>query len=384
MSEYIKGFKNCNIYIEEQGILKTSLLLSNKKIAAIGQDIEEGIELNDDLIVVPGFIDRHIHGANHSDAMYPNFDDVLNIAKTIASEGVTAFLPTTMTQKIENIDKALENLRCYIDQKVEDGAEVLGVHLEGPFINKIYKGAQPEEMIIASDVEVFKHFEEMSGGNIKQVTLAYEENGRELTEYLASKNIVVSIGHSNATAKQVKEAADHGVTSLTHAYNAMKGLHHREAGTIGGALLDDRIYLEVIADLVHVSAEAIQILYRIKGKEKLNLVTDAIEAKHLEDGIYHLGGQSVTVRGSEARLSSGVLAGSTLHMNQAIKNIMQVLNISITDAVDLATISVAKCLKIDNQKGSIKIGKDADFTIIDRCLNIYMTVRGGKIIYQKS
>lgn len=378
----IKGFKG-NIYVEGEGIIPTSLRVENSKIQEIGSLNGDFLVLDDHMILVPGFVDKHIHGANNSDSMYPSFDHILNISKTIASEGVTSFLATTMTQSVENIDSALRNLKDYIDQKVDEGAELLGIHLEGPFINKAFKGAQPEEYILKCDVDTFKHFEEVSGDNIKNVTLAYEENGKELTKYLASKNIVASIGHSNATAKDVLEAAKDGVTSLTHAYNAMKGLHHREAGTLGGALLADEIYLEIIADLVHVSAEAIQILYRIKGKDKIIAVTDAMEAKHLPDGTFELGGQKVYVKGREARLESGALAGSVLTMNQAIRNLKDVLHVSLTEAIDFATINPAKNLKIDDQKGSIKVGKDADFVVIDQDLNVYLTVRGGKIIYKK-
>jgi len=380
----IKGFKNCNIYLEEQGIVKTSLIVDNNKIKKIGKvDEEDLIELDDKYIVVPGFIDKHIHGANNSDSMYTTQEDLLNISKTIAKEGVTSYLATTMTQTIDNIDKALLNINQYIKSNVNEGAKVIGIHLEGPFINKIFKGAQVEDNIISCDLDTFKHFEDVSGGNIKQVTFAYEENGEELAKYLSNKDIVASIGHSNASAKQVLEAEKNGVTSLTHAFNAMRGLHHREAGTIGGALLADNIYFEIIADLVHVSIEAIEIVYKVKGKDRVILVTDAMEAKHLPDGKYSLGGQEVRVKGREARLNSGALAGSTLHMNEAIKNMIDALDIPITDAVDLATINPARILKIDSYKGTIKEGKDADFTVIDDNLNVYLTVREGNVVYSK-
>ena len=319
----VKGFKG-KIYIEGQGIVNTTVKVENGKVVEIGAKDGDFIELKENQILVPGFIDKHIHGANNSDSMYPTEEDILNIAKTVAKEGVTGFLATTMTQSVENIKKALSNINSYIQKKVEEGAEVLGIHLEGPFINKQYKGAQPEEYILDCDVELFKEFEKASGNNIKQVTLAFEQNGEELTKYLVSKNIVVSLGHTNATAKQVLEAAKLGATSLTHSFNAMKPLHHREAGTIGGALLADNMYLEIITDLIHVSSEAIQILYRIKGKDKLVVVTDAMEAKHLPDGKYQLGGQDVFVKNNEARLESGALAGSVLKMNEAIRNIKNV------------------------------------------------------------
>lgn len=379
MEKFI-GFKNSNIYVEGKGVIKTSAFVEDGKIKSF-EEKEGQLELDEKYIVIPGFIDRHIHGANGSDAMYPNLEDIRNICKTVASEGVSSFLPTTMTQTKENICAALNNIKEYIEKENDKGAYVLGVHLEGPFISPKYKGAQLEECIIPCDVEKFKEFEKASGDNIKQVSLAYEENGKELSNYLESKNIVASLGHTNATAVEVVEAAKNGVTSATHTYNAMKGLHHREAGTVGGVLISDEIYAELICDLIHVSKEAIKVLFKAKGLDKVTLVTDGIEAKHLPDGTYKLGGQDVYVKGREARLIDGTLAGSTLKMNEAVRNIKSVLNLSTEKAVDLATINPAKVLKIDDKKGSIALGKDADFAVIDADFNVYMTVANGLVVY---
>ncbi|MGB4014501.1 MAG: N-acetylglucosamine-6-phosphate deacetylase [Bacilli bacterium] len=371
------------MYFEGDGIIKSGFKVENKKIAPIDSDADGLLELDDKYIVIPGFIDKHIHGANHSDAMYPTYDDISNIAKSIAQEGVTGFLPTTMTQSKENVAAALKNIRIYIEQDNDEGAAVLGIHLEGPFISKKYKGSQHEQYILADDIETMKYFQEVSGNNIRHVTFAYEENGREFTEYLVKQGIVASIGHSDATAADVFEAVKAGVTSVTHVYNAMRGLHHREAGVLGASLLADELYCELIADLIHVSPEAIRILYKMKGKDKIVLVTDAIESKHLSDGVYQLGGQDVYVKAGEARLASGVLAGSNLTMNKAVKNFIDVTGVFLTEAVDMATINPARVLKIDGQKGSIKFGKDADFAVIDKDLNVYLTVRGGKVIYNR-
>ena len=201
-----KGFNQVNVYVEGQGIVRKTIEVNKGKIASINDDKNNDLEkLNDNLIVVPGFIDKHIHGANHSDGMYPTFDDIANIAKTIASEGVSSFLVTTMTQSRENIDAALLNIRKYIEANVSEGATALGIHLEGPFICTKYKGAQPEEYIVPCNVDVFKHYQETCGNNIKQVTLAYEEDGKELVRYLKSQGVVASIGHTNATSEQTLE-----------------------------------------------------------------------------------------------------------------------------------------------------------------------------------
>lgn len=376
----IKGFKKSNIYVDGQGIINTSLKVENGKIASFSSE-EDFISLPDNLIVVPGFIDKHIHGANDSDSMDPTLDDIRNIAITVASEGVSAFMPTTMTQSFEAIEAALNNIKEFKNTQ-EVGSEVIGIHLEGPFISKKMKGAQPEQYIIPCDVDTFKRFNEISGNNIKEVTLAYEENGAELIKYLVSNNIVASLGHTNATTLDVIEAAKLGASSMTHTFNGMKAFHHRETGTVGGGLLSKEINCELICDLIHVCPEALKVLYMCKGKEGISLITDAMEAKHLPDGKYMLGGQDVYVKDGAARLIDGTLAGSTLHMNQAIRNIKAVLDLSLTDAIDMATINPAKNLHIEDCKGSIAIGKDADFAIIDKDLNVYMTINKGRIIYE--
>lgn len=382
----IKGFKQVNVYVEGIGIVKKTIRIENGKIAKICDctDVEEGfITLDDDKIVVPGFIDKHIHGANNSDGMYNTIEDSKNISKVIASEGVSSYLITTMTQSVEQIDAALLNAKNFIEQYNYEGAKPLGIHLEGPFISKKYKGAQIESCIVPCDVETFKHYQSVSGNNIKQVTLAYEENGKDLVNYLRETNVVASLGHTDATCEQSLEAVKEGATSFTHTYNAMKPLHHREAGTVGAALLADEAYCEMICDLIHLSKYAIKVLYKAKGKDKLIVITDGIEARHLPDGEYQLGGQAVYVKNGEARLIDGTLAGSTLLMNNGLRNVKNVLELSYEDTIDMATKNPALNLGIYDKKGSIKEGKDADFAVIDKDFNVYMTISEGNIIFEK-
>ena len=381
----IKGFKNANVYVEGLGIVKKTVLVENGKISKICDDCEcEGlITLSEDKIVVPGFIDKHVHGGNNSDGMYSSLEDAKNISKTIAKEGVTSYLITTMTQSKENITAALVNAKEFINAYNYEGAKPIGIHLEGPFINKKFKGAQIESCIVPCDVETFKEYNEASGNNILQVTLAYEENGKELVNYLRDNKIVASLGHTDATCDQALEAVAEGATSFTHTYNAMKPLHHREAGVVGAAFLADEAYCEMICDLIHLNKNAIKVLYKAKGKDKLIAITDGIEAKHLPDGQYQLGGQPVYVKNNEARLIDGTLAGSTLLMNNGLKNIKNVLELSIEDTVNMATKNPAINLYIYDKKGSIKEGKDADFAIIDSDFNVYMTVVEGNVVFEK-
>ena len=381
----LKGFEQVNVYVDGLGIVKKTVRVEDGKIAKICdcKNVDGFLKLKEDLIVVPGFIDEHVHGCNNSDGMYANIEDAKNISRNLVSDGTSSYLITTMTQSVENIDAALKNAKEFIDNKLYEGAKPLGVHLEGPFIAKKYKGAQIESCIIPCDVEMFKHFNEVSGNHIKEVTLAYEENGKDLVNYLRDNKIVASLGHTNATCDQALEAFREGANCTTHTYNAMKPLHHREAGVVGAALLNSDVYAELICDLIHVSDNAIRLLLKCKGKERIILITDSMESKNLPDGKYQLGGQDVFVNNGEARLIDGTLAGSTLKLNIGLRNFMKVSGLSIEDVVDLATKNPAKNLGIFDVKGSIKEGKDADFTIIDKDFNVYLVVSEGRIVYNK-
>ena len=376
----MKGFKNTWI-VTEKGLEKTSLTY-DEKFVTIGKN-EEGLqELPEEYVVVPGFIDEHVHGAAGSDAMDGTMEDLGKIANALASEGTTAFLATTMTQSPENITKALKAVKAYRELSPESGAEILGVHLEGPFISKDFVGAQPIEYLAKPSVEVFKKYQDASGDCVRIVTLAPEvEGSTELIKYLVSQNIVASIGHTNATYVDVKKAVEVGATNLTHTYNAMKPLHHREVGTVGSGFLFDELNCECICDGIHVSGPAIQLLHKNKPADKMTLITDAMRAKHMPDGVSELGGQVVIVKNGEARLENGTLAGSVLKMNNAVKNVMKFLNLPLEEVVKLASQNPAKNLGVFDQMGSIKEGKRADFVILDKDLNVVQTVRNGKVIY---
>lgn len=380
----MKGFINSWI-VTEEGKIKGNLIIEDGKIASLGNESAQGLmELPENYTVIPGFIDEHIHGAMGSDAMDGTFKDLLTIAKALASEGTTGFLATTMTQSPENICHALNAVKEYREQNPEEGAEILGVHLEGPFIAKEHVGAQPIEYVQKPLVETFKVYEEASGNNIKIVTLSPEVEGAEnLIKYLVSKHIVASVGHTGATYEDVKRAIAAGASNATHTYNAMKGVHHREVGTVGATFLFDEINAEIICDGIHVSAPAIQLLYKNKPHNKFTLITDAMRAKHMPDGMYELGGQPVIVKNNEARLENGTLAGSVLKMNLAVKNVMKFLNLPLEEVVKYATINPARNLHIDNEVGSIKVGKRANLVVVDENLNVIMTIRDGKVIYQK-
>jgi N-acetylglucosamine-6-phosphate deacetylase len=378
-----KGFKNSWI-LTESGLKKTNLIYEDGKIVSIGDEVcEDMVTLPETNVVCPGFIDEHIHGAGGSDAMDGTQKDLKTIAKSLASEGTTVFCTTTMTQSVANITKALNAIRDYIQSNSKEGAQILGVHLEGPFISPKHVGAQPLEYVQKPEVEAFKKYNEASGNNIKVVTLAPEVDGaKDLIHYLSENKIVASVGHTDATYQDVEVAHEAGASNFTHTYNAMRALHHREVGTVGSAYLFDDMTCECICDGIHVSIPAIRLLYKNKPAGKMVLITDAMRAKGMPDGQYELGGQEVFVKEGQARLKDGTLAGSVLRMNVAVRNVMKFCNLSLAETVKLCTINVAKNLGIDSYLGSLRVGKRADFTIVDGNVEVQETIREGNVIYK--
>ena len=381
----MKTFKNATVYVAGEGLKKCNLSFDEKieKISRCADKNADVIELPEDAIILPGFIDQHIHGAGGSDGMDGTVEDISIIAKTIASEGTTSFLVTTMTQSPENITKALSAVKTYRETDKGDGARVVGVHLEGPFIAAAHKGAQPLEYVKAPDIETFDKYNEASGNCIRIVTLAPEVDGAsEFIKHLTAQGIVSSIGHTGAKYPDIEKAVSYGAGNVTHTYNAQTALHHREIGTVGSAMLIDELNCEMIADTIHVSVPAMRLLVKNKPADKLTLITDAMRAKGIPDGVSELGGQTVYVKNGEARLADGTLAGSVLRMNRAVQNLVEKVGVPFTQAVDCATINPAKNLGIDNEVGSIAVGKRADFTVLNANYDVLMTVRGGEIIYK--
>ena len=381
----MKCFKNATVYAYGEGLKKCTLCFDEKieKISRCGVKDAEVIELPDDAIVVPGFVDQHIHGAGGSDGMDGTVEDISIIAKTIAAEGTTSFLVTTMTQSPENITKAMAAVKTYREMNPDEGARVVGVHLEGPFIAAAYKGAQPLEYVKAPDIAAFDGYNAASGNAIRIVTLAPEVDGAdEFIRHLTAQGIVSSIGHTGAKYPEIEKAVANGASNVTHTYNAQTALHHREIGTVGSAMLLDDLNCELICDTIHVSVPAMRLLVKNKPLDKLSLITDAMRAKGIPDGISELGGQVVYVKNGEARLEDGTLAGSVLRMNRAVQNMVEKVGVPFTQAIDYATINPARMLKIDGETGSIEVGKNADFTVLNANYDVVMTIRGGKVIYK--
>lgn len=380
----MKGLKNVKVYIKNVGIVKTNIGIENGRIAYIGN--EENIEpiFETDGIVVPGFIDEHIHGAGGADAMDGTVESLQTISEFLAREGTTGFLATTMTQSPENITNALKAVKKVREKGEYKGAEVLGVHLEGPFISPKHVGAQPLEYVATPDAELFDKYNEASGNSIKIVTLAPEvEGGLALVKHLSNIGVVASVGHTGGKYADVVNAVAAGATNVTHTYNAQTGLHHREAGVVGAAMLLDELNCEMICDTIHVSVPAIKLVIKNKPHDKYTLITDAMRAKGMPDGKSELGGQDVFVNNGEARLADGTLAGSVLKMNVAVKNLVEKAGIPFTDAIDFATYNPAKNIGVLNERGTIEVGKRADLTVLNSDFEVLYTLVNGKIVYKK-
>jgi len=333
-------------------------------------------------IVAPGFVDIHIHGGKGRDIMDASYEAVKETAKFLVSHGTTSFVPTTISAPRPDLLRAVKAVKTAME-KGTDGAEVLGAHLEGPYINLEKHGAHDANYVRLPSIDEFEELWEASNRAVKVVTLAPELEGSEmLIQKLRELGIVASIGHSNATYIQAVDAIKHGVRHATHMFNRMSGFDPREPGVVGAALVHDELTAELICDGIHVHPAAMNLLTRVKGPERVVLVTDAIRAAGMPDGEYALGKQRIIVKDGVSRLESGDFAGSTLTMDRAVRNIMKLVGTPLQTAVKMATINPAAVVNVDENKGSLELNKDADIVIIDDEVNVYLTIVKGKILYR--
>lgn len=375
-----------NIYTEKAVMPSSGIIVAQDKIVSIFSfefAEKHAIEFPHTWHLIPGMIDLHMHGAMGADVMDATLDALATISKTLAKEGVTAFLGATMTADTKAIDKALNNADEYIANQAKNiiGAQMLGIHLEGPFISSQKIGAQNPKFVHTPDLTLLKHWQKLSHNIIKIVTLAPEEpQALKLIKYLVKEKIIAAIGHSDATYDQAKAAIAAGCDYATHIFNAMRPLHHRDPGVVAALLVDDKVSVEIIADGIHLAPGTMELILKAKGFERVVLVTDAMRAKGMKDGKYDLGGQEVTVKKHEARLKDGTLAGSVLTMDQAIHNFMRFTHCNLSDIIKITAVNPAKKLGVFDRKGSIAVGKDADFVILDENYRVRMTVCRGQIV----
>lgn len=330
--------------------------------------------------ILPGFIDIHIHGGYGEDAMDASYDGLKHLAEQLLSEGTTSFLATTMTQSQDAIERALQNISHY-DQHQEAGqaAEIVGVHLEGPFISENKIGAQNPAYIQRPTVALLNQYQQAADGLIKIVTIAPEVEGALEVIKSLKDEVIFSMGHTEVDFDKANEAARAGVQHVTHLYNAGVGFHHRNPGLFGAAWENERLNTELIVDGVHSHPTSINIAYQHKGPDHFYLITDAMRAKGMPEGEYELGGQKVIVKDHEAHLETGSLAGSILKMNEGLQNLMRFTGKSLAELWPVTSLNQVKVLKMDDRKGSIAIGKDADFVIVDDEVQVHQTIKHGYV-----
>lgn len=378
------------------------MLIQSKKVWIADQFIPAQIEIDDNKIVniysynekkdfydygskriLPGFIDIHCHGAYGFDTNDSNEQGLRNWTKNIASEGVTSILPTTITQSKEVLTNALVNVAKVVEEGYE-GAEILGIHFEGPYLDMEYKGAQPENHIVKPSIKEFQAYQKASKGLIKYVTLATEiDEDYELTEYLFSNDIVVSIGHSAATYEEAVLAFAHGARSQTHVYNGMTPFNHRKNGLVGAALRIKGMYGEVICDGNHSTATALYNFFSAKGPDYGIMVTDSLMAKGYKPGSkFIFGGNEIEIYedGSAHLVKTKGLAGSTLKMNEGLRILVEEAMVPFNYAINSCTINPAKCLGVDKRKGRIGVGYDSDIVVLNDDYSVHQTYCLGKVM----
>ena len=344
-------------------------------------EIPSGAEIIDaeGKYIIPGLIDMHIHGYLGEDASDGSFDGIRTMAEGVAKNGVTSFLPTTMTVSYDELRAAFAQIRRGVEESRSaswQGAQILGVNAEGPFINPSKKGAQAGENIRPGDAAFLKEYLDI----IRVFTIAPEMPGNlDCIREMAGK-CLISMGHTNASYAEAIAGIEAGVGHVTHLFNAQTPLMHRDPGVVGAALTDDRVSTELIADTFHVNAHLFPLVARMKG-DKLVLITDCTRAGGLEDGEYTLGGQPIFVKGIECRLADGTIAGSVLKMNAAVRNLLNNTHMQVWDAVNAASLNPARRIGVDGVKGSLEAGKDADIVLCDSDFNVCRTIICGRTIY---
>jgi N-acetylglucosamine-6-phosphate deacetylase len=332
--------------------------------------------------LIPGLIDTHVHGAGGADIMDARMDSLLKVAQTLLKLGTTAFLATTMTADESQLSESLKTVNNFINlSDYPYIAECLGVHLEGPFISGQFSGAQKPAYLREPSVSLLNQLQTWSGNNIKILTLAPELSQCEtvVTESIRL-GIIPSAGHSAADWNAAQQGKSWGIRHITHGFNAMRQLHHRDPGLIGMALADDEVIVEIIADLVHIHQSILGILYRLKGADRLILVSDGMRALGMSDGEYELGGQTVFVRLGEARLADGSLAGGVASLLDGVRTMIFQVGVSIPEAVRMASLVPARLLGLDRKKGSLDKGKEATFLRLDPDWNLKEVWIRGKMV----
>lgn len=368
-----------NVWIGSQ-FIEAQLIIENGKITGIAPyntsipDVDYGEDR-----ILPGMIDIHCHGGLGFDTNDANHEGLRLWAEGLAKEGITGFCPTTVTQSEEVLTKALINVTEVVEEGYQ-GAEILGIHFEGPYLNVKNKGAQPEPFIVTPNVEQFKKYQEAAKGMIKVITMACEEDPDwALTRYASSHGVCVSLGHSGATYEEALMGIANGANSMTHVFNGMNGLHHRTPNLVGAAMRCRDTYGEIICDGNHVEWAAVNDFVTAKGRDYAVMIDDALCAKGCEPGHYELGGNAIEIRdnGSAYLEGTNTLAGGTLKFNRGLQNLIEKALLPFDWAINMVSLNPARLLRVDDHKGKIMAGYDADLVVLNRDFDVIQTYCNG-------
>ena len=380
------AIKNGKLILEDAVVSGKAVLYTDKIVGIVDEN-----EIPADATVIdaeggyiaPGLIELHIHGYLGKDVCDASEESIRIISKGLLENGVTGYLPTTMTVDMEVIKGAIESVRGLMAESRTpefDGTQILGVHAEGPFISESKKGAQDPRYILKPDADFVK----ANADVIRVITLAPEEDDADFSQIkriTTETDVVVSMGHTSADYDTALKGVKAGVRHTTHLFNAMTPLTHRGPGVVGAALNSDEVSCELIVDTHHVNAALFETVYKLKGR-KLVAITDCLPAGGLPEGEYTLGGAKIIYKNDLCRLEDGTIAGSVLRLNKGVWNIYTNSKIPLNECVNCASLNPATTLGIQDKKGSIKEGKDADFVILDNDFNVKKTIIGGKVKYE--
>ena len=370
--------KNLKIVLLDRVIENGYLVIENGIIAKIGEGEFLGHAIDcEKQIVMPGFIDIHIHGSAGIDFMDAKEEDYPVIANSLFKEGVTTFLATTLTSDKESLARVCKTVKN-VKEKVPS---LGGIHFEGPYINEKYKGAQNEEFIRNPDISEFDELQKLSGNNIKYITLAPEKEGAlNFIKHVSTNGVTVSAGHSDATFADVRKAISYGLSNTTHTHNAMSPHHHRKPGIVTAAFYFNELYTEFICDKIHVCPDTLMTSYKIIGPDRFVLITDALKIKNSSINEFKLFGLDCVRKDGAAYLTTGPLAGSLLTMDQAVRNIKEITGANLCELARISSKNAAKSLKFLD-RGEIKVGYKADLVLLDNNLNVRATYKEGLKVF---
>lgn len=382
------ALKNVKIVTPFRIVENGTIVITGKQISNMGKvsdvNISTDIPVYDlsGMTVTPGFIDLLVHGGGGKGFADDSDESINTISDFFFSHGTTGMLASLFSKKIDLLKNDVNRVATYAERHKD--SNIWGIHMEGPFINPLIKGAHKIEYLWEPSVEMWNELNASARGYIKLMTIAPELKGNiDVIRAAASQGVVPSLGHTLALYDDIEKAIDNGAAHVTHMFNAMRPFHHREPGIMVAALLRNELKVELIADGIHVDPIVMKLLHNIKGSGGIILVTDAIRACGMPDGDYHFMDQKIIVKDKRAFLEDGTLAGSTLTMEDAIRNMVQLVGVPLTDAVRMASLNGAKVLGLEHQKGILAVGKDADLVVIDDQFTVHATIYEGQIKYRK-